>query len=228
MDEGEMNCLESRRELLADPRRVTPELERHLDGCSRCAVYRSELLARDDELAAALRVPVPEGLADRVLLRQGSARSRAPRWLALAAALLVVIGVSGMLGVQRWQEAPAREAIALVVEEEPHLLLANRRGDASVLAEALAASGLSLTGEGVRVSYTGVCPYRGTQAHHVVLETPFGKATLLITPDQPLRSTVIADAEGLAALAAPARHGSFSLVAESREALRRIAGLVQP
>lgn len=223
-----MNCLEARRELTADPRRVGQEVVKHLDGCPRCAAYRSELLARDDELAAALRVPVPEGLADRVLLRQGFAQPRAPRRLALAAALLVALGVSGMLGVQRWQQAPAREAIALVVEEEPHLLLANRRGDASVLAEALAATGLSLSGEGVRVSYTGVCPFRGTHAHHVVLETPFGKATLLIVPDQPLRSTVIADAEGLAALAAPARQGSFSLVAESRDALRRIAGLVQP
>lgn len=222
-----MNCLDARRELNGDPRRIAPALEAHLARCATCAAYRAELLAQDERLAAVLRVPVPDGLAERVLLRQGLSRSRAPRWLALAAALVVALGVSGFFGVQRWQQAPALEAIALVVEEEPHLLLANRRGDASVLSQALAATGLTLNGEGVRVSYTGVCPFRGTQAHHVVLETPFGKATLLVTPDQPLRTTVIADSEGLAALAAPARQGSYSLVAESRDALARIAGMVQ-
>lgn len=223
-----MNCLGVRRELFGDPRHVAAELERHVAGCPPCAAYRAGLLDQDERLAVSLRVPVPDGLADRVLLRRGLARSRAPRWLGLAATLVVALGVGGFFGVQRWQQAPALEAIAHVLEEEPHELFVNRRGDPGLLAPVLDATGLSVSGEGIRVRYTGICPHRGGFAHHVVLETPFGKATLLIMPDQPLRSTVIADAEGLAALAAPARQGSFSLVAESRDALRRIAGLVQP
>ncbi|HSO07744.1 MAG TPA: DUF3379 family protein [Pelomicrobium sp.] len=227
MDASELNCLDARRALSGDPRQLAPAVAEHVAACPRCADYRAELLAQDERLAAALRVPVPDGLADRVLLRHGLARSRAPRWLALAATLVVALGVGGFLGFERWQQAPALEAIAHVLEDEPHELAIGRSGDVSVLAPVLAAAGIDLGGEGIAVRYTGVCPFRGGYAHHVVLETPFGKATLLVSPDKPLNSTVIADREGLAALAAPAKQGSFSLVAESREALRRIAGMVQ-
>lgn len=228
MDASEMNCLDARRELSGDPRRAGAALQRHLADCPGCAAYRAELLALDARLAEALRVPAPDGLPDRVLLRQGLRRSRAPRWLALAATLVVALGIGGYHGVERWQQAPALEAIAHVLHEEPHELFIGRRGDPAVLAPVLAAAGLTLAGDGIDVRYTGVCPFRGGFAHHVVLETPFGKATLLLSPDKPLDSTVIADRDGLAALAAPAGQGSYSLVAESREALRRIAGVVQP
>jgi hypothetical protein len=227
MDASEMNCLDARRELTGDPRRVASALERHLAECPRCAAYRAELLAQDERLATVLRVPVPDGLAERVLLRQGMARALASRWLALAATLVVTLGIAGFFGFERWQEAPARDAIAHVVEEEPHEFAIDRHGDVSVLTPVLAAAGLSLGGEGVSVRYMGKCPFRGSYAHHVVLETPFGKATLLVTPDQPLATTVIADSAGLAALAAPAKQGSFSLVADSRDALARIARMVQ-
>lgn len=223
----DLNCLDARRELTAGPRWIGTRLQRHLDRCPGCAAYRDELRVRDERLAVSLRVPVPDGLADRVLLRQGLGRARAPRWLALAAMLVVALGVSGFFGVQHWRQAPALEAIAHVLEDEPRELIIWRRADPQRLAAAAQRAGVTLEGGAMAVRYLGTCPFRGGYAHHVLLGTPFGKATLLLTPDAPLRSTVVAEGRGLAALAAPTRAGNVFLVADSAETLKRIAALVR-
>jgi hypothetical protein len=227
METTSNTCLDARRALDGDPRRLTRALERHVTSCPGCAARRAGLLALDARLAAALRLPAPEGLADRVLLRQGLARSLAPRRLALAAALVVALGASGLFGAQRWQQAPAREAIAHVLEEEPHELLHYRRVDEAALGAAVRAAGLTLDRSTLEIRYLGTCPFRGGHAHHILLGTPFGKATLLLTPGRPLQSAVVAQGRGLTALAAPAPTGNWFLIADSRDALQRIAELVR-
>lgn len=227
MDTHSNTCLEARRELRGDPRRLSPALERHVAGCPGCAARRVDLLALDARLAAALRVPVPEGLTDRVLLRHGFGRRRPAARLVQAAMLAVALGLSGFLGVQHWQRQPAIDAIAHVLEEEPHELLHYRRADEGALVAAVRSAGLRLDSSALEVRYLGTCPFRGGHAHHVLLGTPFGKATLLVTPGRPLQSAVVAQGRGLAALAAPAPTGNWFLIADSRDALQRIADLVR-
>ncbi|MBS01740.1 MAG: hypothetical protein CMQ24_03425 [Gammaproteobacteria bacterium] len=66
-----MNCLDFRREALADPRlaRTEPALAEHAAACDACRRFAGELAALDAEIERALDVPVPEGLAARIMLR---------------------------------------------------------------------------------------------------------------------------------------------------------------
>jgi hypothetical protein len=59
-----LDCLESRRLLLATPR----EHGRHVQTCESCAAFARELAVTDGDIADALLVCVPEGLEHRVML----------------------------------------------------------------------------------------------------------------------------------------------------------------
>jgi hypothetical protein len=57
-----MNCLEFRREKLADPRRLSREALAHMGDCAACRGFAIEVNENEERIATALEVPVPEGL----------------------------------------------------------------------------------------------------------------------------------------------------------------------
>ena len=65
-----MNCLEFRRQFLADPSITTAELAEHRLACQACQRFAAQTLAMEHVLKEAAKVDVPEGLASRILLRQ--------------------------------------------------------------------------------------------------------------------------------------------------------------
>lgn len=68
-----MNCLEFRRRIGAEPRSRAPELLAHRDSCKDgCAAFWQRAQRFDDDLEAALAIPLPEGLVDRILLAQAT------------------------------------------------------------------------------------------------------------------------------------------------------------
>lgn len=68
------------------------------------------------------RVEPPPGLEQRILRRvQPRQPRRAPRWLAVAASLVLVVG--GSLGVMRWQEHEHRQREAERVRQQLALTL---------------------------------------------------------------------------------------------------------
>ena len=65
-----MNCLEFRHEKLADPRRLSAEALAHLEQCALCDAFARSVDESEARLAEMLRVPVPDGLAERAILRR--------------------------------------------------------------------------------------------------------------------------------------------------------------
>ncbi|MGN2392516.1 DUF3379 family protein [Pelomicrobium sp. G1] len=224
MERTPMTCLEFRREALADPRRLSPAAEAHRRGCPGCAEHLERLRRLDEDLGAAARVPVPDGLADRILLRHHLEAPGRRAWMAKAAGLAAAAAVGGWLIHEGSGDAarPALAAIDHVLGEEPRELAIGRRGDERVLARVLEATGLTLR-QARDVRYTGTCAVYGTYAHHVILYTPLGKATLLVFPDLEMKSPVVAERNGAWARVASAGIGSFAVVAPSREQAQRIA-----
>jgi hypothetical protein len=116
-----MNCLDFRRRIGAEPRSRDPELLAHRDTCKEgCAAFWHRAQRFEDDLEAALAVPVPEGLADRILLAQatGERRRQVGRrraWMALAASLFIAFVGGGVL----WRQADLRSLPALAVAHMP-------------------------------------------------------------------------------------------------------------
>ena len=69
-----MNCFESRRALLIEPRNRSGDLGAHLASCDACTHVAERLAKLDRDVAEAASVPLPDALAERILL----ARQRQP------------------------------------------------------------------------------------------------------------------------------------------------------
>lgn len=240
-----MNCFEFRRVMLADPRACLAEYERHRTQCPACAALAQQVEHFESTLHDALNVPVPEGLADRILLGQKirwrpagarawvvslwkAVRMPAPRLWALAATLAIAVGAVihySRLPMDRDElvlaaasvgfSHPAVAAINYVVEHESQLLREGRSGDPDVMRGAFMRLGLNLPANGVTVRYLGKCPVPGGTGEHVVLQTPVGKVTLILVPDQPFASRVVVAVRDKTAVAMPARAGGYILVSDS-------------
>lgn len=237
-----MNCLEFRRLIFADPGNRNTSQESHLASCPACAALTAELVMLDDHITQAASVPLPNQLADRVLLRQ-RLKPRTNPWVwALAASLLLGLGLGWQInsntgiapGLQTsvvaspatlGQEHPAVAAIAYVTEHEPRLLLENRKGDPAVLQDALRRLGINLPATAT-VIYLGKCPVPGGTGEHVVLETPTGKVTLILAPGQSFGPRIAVTDHDKTAVAHPVRSGGYILVSDSLNRIEAVERLM--
>ncbi|GAB3684937.1 DUF3379 family protein [Salinisphaera aquimarina] len=112
-----MNCLECRRALLTQPRARDTRVAAHLRECAACARLAGEQLQFEQQLDAALRVPVPENLRERVRFAASMRPRRVRRWLA-AAAVVAALATGLSLGGREYQTSQTlTRAIASRMQE---------------------------------------------------------------------------------------------------------------
>ena len=105
-----MNCLEFRHHLLTTPLTESAEFAQHRASCPKCASEAARARQFETQLLTAVSVEASEGLQARILLAQTHdkpqrARLLRPQWLAIAASLLMVIGITIWLGYD-WSNNP--------------------------------------------------------------------------------------------------------------------------
>ena len=228
-----MNCFESRRRLLGSPREQGYAQREHLKSCAACARLAADLAALDRRIDHTTRVPVPDGLAERILL----ARDQRPRWhyaAAVAAAFLFVsIGTVTLLpDLLESSEPtlaadvvgrahPAVAAISVVIDSEPTLLKERQRLEPGAVQERLKFVGLALKSDGVSAQYVGKCEVAGRDCDHLVLTTADGHVSVfLMAHEQPSARVLVADRR-MTALLSPAPTGAYIVVGDSPKAVRR-------
>ncbi len=215
-----MNCLDLRRAVLVDPRRLDTEAREHAETCPTCGAFLAEAFALESQLDDALRVAVPRGLKERAL-RHAVEAPRFSRRYALAAGITLALG-TGAAMIWRRNDPLALAGIDFVVFEEAQAILDAKPSDPAELQRAAAQAGVRLPAQLGELRYVGTCPFGGAIAHHVVLKTPYGKATLLLLPGRSLASRAVAAAHGLEAVVAPTTGGSIAIIADSSRSLARI------
>jgi hypothetical protein len=230
-----MNCLEFRRLLLVHPRVLTPEQESHAAECVQCARAAAEAAALDMKRAQTVFVPVPDALADRLVL--GVKAGRPVRYGVWAMAAALLLGV--VLGAQLYRtyetttaevaqaaalprDHPAVAAISFVLDHEPRLLAENRSGDMGVMRASFRRLGLKEPPAGTMIRYLGKCPVPGGTGDHVVLTTAQGQVTLILVPDYPLGARVMVADRNMTALANPSGSGGYIVIAHSAQTVRQI------
>ena len=183
-----MDCLEFRRLLGTDPRVASAAARAHLETCPRCRDAYARAHAFEGRLAQALSVPVPEGLADRVLLNQltGERQRRATGfrygWIALAAAASLAIAI----GIVQRQRAGAASIPDLVVEhvngeEKPMLALRTPVPSAEVQS-AFTDRGVHLASVPDGISYVAECPVGDYRTVHMVMPRDNQAVSVLYFP----------------------------------------------
>ena len=220
-------CLEFRRAKLADPGRLPAQARSHALDCPGCRDFARRIDAAEHDTARVLEVPVPDGLAERVIL-QARARAGQPAWRLGALAASVVLSV--LLGMATWlpagQQDYARFAIEHVLHEADDVI--NRRlADTKEFGTVLARFGGELQAPIGKVRYMKLCPVPGGTGWHVVIDTEHGPATLLLIPAaRGTAERLEAEMKGLMAMARPGGDGYYAVVTESRESLEAISGML--
>ncbi len=219
-----MNCLEFRRAALADPHHPGHEALEHEASCPSCAHFYRELRMQEEALYEAMNLPVPDGLADRVLLHQTRGWRERVFLRFTAPALAASLVLAAALGLV-WQFKPdaltpemLAAGIVAHVEEEQKALLAEQPVPLARLVAAVKRSGGELVEPPGETNYVDHCPLPGGgTGEHLVFNTPHGKLTLILMPGKRITHPVRLDMDGLTVSLMPAGEGSLALVSENRE-----------
>lgn len=200
-----MHCLNSRRSLLANPQARNQQLIAHLSECDACRQLAARLVRDEALLQEAIAVPVPEQLAERILLRhhlhsQRFAQRSVVSWIkstlqslaqlsqsksmgfALAASMVLAVALGVSLQANRSPSDWSEVVLAHVISEENGQVKPDALA-APDLANVLHSYGLNLAGRLGTVKYVGYCSLPGGRGVHAVVDTPnLGQVTLVLPP----------------------------------------------
>ena len=145
----------------------------------------------DANLQALLKVDVPEGLADKILLEQSfvveNERIKSGRWhIAIAASIAFIIGVTLPL-LNNFSHSPldiGEVAMQHVQAEYYFTAQSNERADLKMVNAKLARYGAQAHGELGDVTYINYCNFEGTPALHMVMQGEKGQITVFVVPSE--------------------------------------------
>lgn len=215
-----MNCLDFRRAKLADPNRLSDAARAHQAACAQCEAFARRIDATEKRLVRALSVPVPEGLADRIVLGATGHKPSSPyRLWTLAATVLLTTGI-GLAWLNRPPSEPqydfATSAIAHV-RHEPESFTTIRDADPARFAAILTSFGADLRAPVGTVRYIRLCPLPEGTGWHIVFDSEDGLVTLILVPGhRPRGRNQFAESDGMSALVRAAGQGYYVIVAENR------------
>jgi len=220
-----MNCLEFCRQQQADPYHLSQVARQHVADCDACQAFAARTHKLDEILMQPInRVPVPAGLNERILLRHQLSRNS--YWLrgAFAAGVLICLATVLSLPWLRYDGNLARVALAHV-KEEPDTFRAQQTVSDTLLVAAFASVGAQLHGNIGHVTYLGTCPLPGGEGKHLVVSSPLGRYSLILMPAQ-AKVRKMSEDGAHAAIAKPAAHGTYAIVASATPDIIKIEKLL--
>lgn len=193
-----MDELEIRRRLLTDPNDDDEGLRAALRQSPEQMRYAAELRRLDEQLARAMAVPVPDQLAERILLGSSFERQRpqrSQRWqLALAASVAFALGV----GVSHWwpqlSGGPGAYVAAVLgddlyahavghyLAEADEMLRIDEQVSITQVNHKLAALGGDFTASPGQIYFANFCSFDGVRSLHLVLQGEHQRIALFVVP----------------------------------------------
>ena len=237
-----MNCQEFEQRAWAEPHCDEPEFVRHMNECPDCGPAAAELRAFDGEIGATLRVDCPEGLAARIRARQAllDADEAAPEtglvtrlrdWLfgnpgwvgayAAAATVLLVVGVlrGGIEGTTP-ELMPLDRLVAEHTLNEAYLLKVDMPMPRDEMEGMFGHFGARMVADLDGVTFANGCVLEnGIKGAHLVLDTPQGKAIVLVIPHRRVTDEQALRFAGFQGRIAPFGQGSLAIVSEDGAAV---------
>lgn len=218
-----LTCFEFRQLIGAEPRARDTAVLRHRLECQSCAAHAGELEVLDAKLERALRLPVPENLAARVLFSVG--RERRPwraHWLA-AAAVLFAVGIGFGLWWGQMLSQPLPQALVEHLYHEPELLIpASTVVPRDRLVAVLDRGGARLQDDVGDVSHAGLCLFRGRLVAHLVVQTPRGPVTVMLLPREKVQRPVLFSEGGFHGVLLPVEDGSIAILGNPEQSLEPV------
>jgi len=182
-----MDELTFRKQAYSNPHCKDPEfLASASDPASRALL--NELKAFDSQLESVLKVEPPEGLADRIIMKQHMQRHQRSKRktlasLAIAASVAFVIGMS--ISLFNWQRPHelADVALAHVYAEAPFTDNIDENVNPGMINAKLATFGGQLHDQLGKVYFVNYCSFEDAPGLHMIMQGEVGKITVFVVPD---------------------------------------------
>lgn len=223
-----MDCLTFRRQMLEDPRRSEPALVEHEAGCAACAAFAHGLRADEARLHAALQVPTPPELAERIQLAvsfgPAATARNSRRWLSVAAAGLLAVAAGGLGWLhyhKPYQDLSLERSVLHHVADETRHLYDPGPADSEDLRSVFARFGARVSEQALgQVNFAGICMMRRNRGVHLVLRGEQGPVTVFFMPGERAEQVMPLKSERFAGLIEPTAWGSIAVVGEHGEPLQ--------
>lgn len=204
-----MNCEEFRRVVGAEPNTPDSAVLEHSASCAECARYRAELRAMDGLIHKALTIAV-----DVPATRATATRAPSMNWR-LAASVLLGLVVFSLAWLAYPRQTLAKDLVEHVMHEASALEPTSQIVDATTVTQVLARSGVRLERHDLPVSFAMVCPIRGREAPHLVVQTAAGPITVLVLAhEKEIRKPRQFEEQGFVGTLMPAPRGVIAVLAE--------------
>lgn len=194
-----MNFSEFKEKLGAEPRQTAAELAQDIARDPKLSAATDEALGFENKLEQALGSPRPgsELLEEILTLPHKASAPVPPVWLAIAASLLLVVGLSSALLWQGSPDMPVEEYVNYHYGHDGQqvLAMANERQSPADVAAVFASLGVQASPElSENILYIKFCPTPQGQGAHMVVKTADGPVTIIYMPlmqiDEPLLLTL--------------------------------------
>ena len=178
-----MNCLDFRRRCLADPNHRGGEFLLHESECESCARFSAQTRALESRLADAMRIDVPENLAERIKLGYRDQASDRKRWrlITLAASMLITLGVAG---AAFYMTSPFQAAVKEHIEKEWEALVQNEEMDTKTIASILSTIGGAIQNDSSKFKYASLCDFSEYGSAHIIVQGKKGPVLALLLKEK--------------------------------------------
>lgn len=235
-----MDELEFRRRILSDPKQRDQEIQQAIASSDNQAKYAEEILNLDAKIADAMRVDVPDSLADRILFSHNAVNDNVvrPRFMrramAMAASVAFVVGLLagqlnwGNLLVPPAQASLAEMAVSHVLNEEGFVASIDEQVSSRQINAKMRPFNFQLDKNfPYHVYYLNHCGFGDSNALHVVFQGEQGKVTLFLT-HMPADGKADFSQNGMTGVIEPVGNMSLILVGEAGENITKIAHNLMP
>jgi hypothetical protein len=219
-----MNCSEFRRAFGADPRSASAESSEHRAQCPACERFAQETLRLDGLIKRALELPVP---AARPIALPRSTKPAPTRWYAMAASVLLAVGIGAFWFFGVWQDTLASDVVDLLKHEPDALQSTNERVSATLLDAVLRSKGAHLSAPIDGISYSTSCQFRKRVVPHLVVQTSGGPVTVMILAEESVASAHHFDERQYHGVQVPMQKGSPVVIASDASVVDAVADRVR-
>lgn len=231
-----MDFSEFIRRLGAEPRNQDPDMLSARAAAPEFDHAAEAAEAFEQQLEAALKVPADgDALLEAALQRVSREQKAAPRWpwLAVAASILVVVGVVGISrqsapgpggGIEHYVRAhfdhDGQQVLAMAMASEGF----NPAELERVLAQ-LDKHGTAELAE--RVRFVKFCPTPDGKGAHMVVESESGPVTVIVMPNTRVENRMLVQFDGHEATVFPLNSGSAAIIGDSGQQYAALQTLLQ-
>ncbi len=221
-----MKCEDYRAALTADP--AFEDESGHVETCVACREYDAEMLALNEQIAAALEIDgpeltmpeLPEIDTKNVASLSGRRSLSKPTWYAVAASVLLaaIVGIR-MTDLGTTHGSLEEQVLAHLDGEAGALQVTGTPVSDTRLARVVPDDIAAMSHDAGLITYAQSCSINGNSVPHLVVQGKHGPITILLMPYEKISEAKTIDGVNIQGVILPVGDGSIAIIGNREEQL---------